>query len=164
MAAILAAGCGRAMAQSAPAQSMPDDGADTRTPLPLLPMMAQHQKANMREHLQVVEQIVAASAVNDFARIADAASKIGYSDEEAMMCSHMGAATPGFTEVAIRFHKTADKIAEAAHHKDKKGVMTALDATLKECVGCHAVYRQKIVDEATWKKMTGMAAPAMHHH
>jgi cytochrome c' len=81
-----------------------------------------------------------------------------------MMCSHMGAATPGFTEVAIRFHKTADKIGDAARRKDKKGVMTALDATLKECVGCHAVYRQKVVDEATWKKLTGTAAPAMHHH
>ena len=146
-------------------QSTPDSE-DSRTPVPLLPMMAQHQKENMREHLSVVQQIVAALAANDFPKIAEASNKIGYSDAEAMMCNHMGAATPGFTEVAIRFHKTADTIGEAARKKDRKGVITALDATLQQCVGCHAVYRQKVVDEATWKKLTGMAAPmgGMHHH
>jgi len=41
-------------------------------------------------------------------------------------------------------------------------VITALDATLQQCVGCHAVYRQNVVDEATWKKLSGMAPP-MHH-
>lgn len=30
------------------------DGMDTRAPVPLLPMMANHQKQNMRAHLQAV--------------------------------------------------------------------------------------------------------------
>jgi len=59
----------------------------------------------------VVQQIVAALAANDFPKIAEASNKIGYSDAEAMMYNHMGVATPGFSEVAIRFHKPPTKSA-----------------------------------------------------
>nr|MBP9088338.1 hypothetical protein [Kofleriaceae bacterium] len=36
------------------------DQLDTRKPMPLLPMMANHQKQNMREHLEAVQGIMAA--------------------------------------------------------------------------------------------------------
>ncbi|MFO0980763.1 MAG: hypothetical protein U1E76_03270 [Planctomycetota bacterium] len=107
--------------------------------MPLLPMMAQHQKENMRAHLTAVREMVAALATDDFAKIATAASSIGYSEQMAMMCSRMGAATAGFADVAIRFHQTADTIADAARHEDRKGVLAALDATLQQCVGCRRV-------------------------
>jgi DNA-binding MarR family transcriptional regulator len=38
------------------------DRMDTRAPVPLLPMMANHQKQNMRDHLVAVQEIVAALA------------------------------------------------------------------------------------------------------
>lgn len=38
------------------------DKMDTRRPLPLLPMMANHQKLNMRDHLLAVQEIIAALA------------------------------------------------------------------------------------------------------
>lgn len=132
---------------------------DARTPVPLLPMMAQHQKENMRAHLTAVREMVAALATDDFAKIATAASSIGYSEQMAMMCSRMGAATAGFADVAIRFHQTADTIADAARHEDRKGVLAALDATLQQCVGCHAVYRQQVVSEAAWQQLTGQPPP-----
>lgn len=130
------------------------DAADERKPLPLLPMMAEHQKLQMRGHLQAVNEIVAALAKDDFAGVAAASKKIGYSDADAQMCTHMGAGAPGFTSTAITFHKTADTIGVAAQKRDRAGVLAALGATLGTCVGCHAAYKQQVVDEATWNQLT----------
>ena len=144
----------------APAPAEVASQMDTRTPVPLLPMMAEHQKQQMRGHLAAVQEIVAALGKDDFSGVAAAAKKIGYSDSMAMMCTHMGAAAPGFTPTAITFHKTADRIGAAAKKRDRAAVLAALDATLGTCVGCHAAYKQKVVDEATWTKLTSMAPPA----
>jgi hypothetical protein len=47
------------------------DRLDQRKPLPLLPMGANHQKQNLREHLEVVEEIVAATSSRDYAKVAE---------------------------------------------------------------------------------------------
>ncbi|MEP6863190.1 MAG: cytochrome c [Deltaproteobacteria bacterium] len=130
-------------------------GMDARTPLPLTTMMATHQKQEMRDHLRVVQEITAALVKDDFAAIGTSAARIGWSDQQAMMCKHMGAGAPGFAEVGEHFHKTADTIAEAAKRHDHAGVTAALDATLRTCVGCHETYRQEIVDAAAFTKATG---------
>lgn len=117
---------------------------DGRTPLTLPQMMADHQKEQMRGHLAAVQEIVAALAKKDFAGVEQASKKIGYSDSMAQMCNHMGAGTPGFADTAIHFHKTADTIGAAARKKDPSAVLSALDATLGTCVGCHATYKQVI--------------------
>src|SRR3990170_5823543 len=77
------------------------DRMDTRAPVPLLPMMANHQKQNMRDHLVAVQEIVAAIAQGDFAGIERAVGRIGYSEQVGQMCEHMGAGAPGFTEMAL---------------------------------------------------------------
>ncbi|HEY8946300.1 MAG TPA: cytochrome c [Polyangiaceae bacterium] len=120
---------------------------DERAPLRLLPMMAHHQKQSMREHLESVQAIVAAAARADFVAAEEAARKIGYSERMGRMCRHMGANTPGFTERALAFHHAADEIAAAARDRDLNGVLTELGATLAICTGCHASYRQQVVDE-----------------
>ena len=140
---------------------------DSRTPLPLTAMMANHQKQEMRDHLRVVQEITGALAKDDFDAIAKSAARIGWSDQQAMMCKHMGAGAPGFAEVGEHFHKTADTIAEAAKRHDRAGVVTALGATLQTCVGCHDTYRQEIVDDATFTGAAGSAGmdascPMMH--
>jgi hypothetical protein len=71
------------------------------------------------------------------------------------MCSHMGAGAPGFTEQALHFHRTADEIGGAARRQDADAVLRALGETLSTCTGCHASFKQRIVDEATWASMTG---------
>jgi hypothetical protein len=134
---------------------------DTRTAVPLQPMMAHHQKQNMRDHLLAVQEIVLAAASADFAAIERAALRIGYSETMGQMCTHMGAGAPGFTEVALGFHHTADTITAAARAQDLPGVMLALGATLETCTGCHQTYRQRVVDEETWSRLTS-GAP-MHH-
>ena len=121
------------------------DRLDRRKPVPLLPMMANHQKQNMREHLEVVQEVVAATAARDFAKAAVAAQRIGYSEAMGRMCEHMGAGAPGFTDQALAFHHSADRIVEAAHREDSAAVLAALSETLATCTGCHATYKQKVV-------------------
>jgi hypothetical protein len=152
---------------SAPAAAPPSATAqlevlDKRKPVPLLPMMANHQKQNMREHLDAVQGIVTALAANDFAAVEESARRIGYSEQMGTMCTHMGAAAEGFTPQALQFHRTADTIAEAARRKDTAGVFAALSATLTTCTACHATWKQQVVDEATWTKLAGQPAPQHH--
>jgi hypothetical protein len=126
-------------------------------------MMANHQKENMRDHLLAVQEIILAAGREDFAGIEKAASRIGFSPQMGQMCTHMGAGAKGFTEQALAFHHTADSIAAAARQHDRAGVMTALGSTLQACTGCHQTYRQHVVDQATWTRLTSMAVPAGHH-
>jgi len=142
-----------------PAQQL--DDMDKRAPVPLLPMMANHQKQNMRDHLDAVQQVMAGLAAHDFAIMEKGGVRLGFTAEMGQMCQHMGAGAPGFTEAALNFHHTADGIAAAARAKSEPGVITALNATLQTCVGCHAAYKQQVVDRATWEKTAAMKAP--HH-
>lgn len=137
------------------------DRMDERDPVPLLPMMALHQKENMRDHLVAVQEIVAALATEDYAGVEKAAGRIGFSDKMAQMCTHMGAGAPGFTEQGIAFHHAADRIAEAARERDRGRVLTELGATLATCTSCHAKWKQQVVDQDAWQRLT-KAPPPVH--
>jgi hypothetical protein len=136
------------------------EGLDTRVPVPLLPHMAQHQKENMREHLVAVQDIALAASRGDFVAIERASETLGLSPGMSRMCEHMGKGAAGFTEQALTFHRSADAITAAARRHDGAAVMNALGATLQRCTGCHATFRQKIVDEATWTRLTADAPRA----
>jgi len=127
---------------------------DMRQPLPLPAMMAEHQKQSMRDHLAAIQAIIAAVSRDDMDAVAKASGRIGYSEAMGRMCEHMGAAAPGFTAMALDFHHTADTIGGAAQRGDRSGVLSAVDRTLQACVGCHSTYRQEVVDEETWKRLT----------
>ena len=75
----------------------------------------------------------------------------------AQTCEHMGAAAPGFTDQALAFHRTADTIVASARAHDAAGVLAATSATLQTCTACHAAWRQQVVDDATWAKLTAAA-------
>lgn len=149
-----------AHAQTVPAAQAALDGLDTRRPLPLLPMMADHQKQNMRENLIVVQGIIAALGTGDFKAIERTAARIGYSQQMQSMCENMGGAAPGFTHQALAFHRSVDHIVAAARAHDRARVLDALDTTLKHCTGCHATWKQQIVDEPTWNRLAAAAAQA----
>lgn len=135
---------------------------DRRKPVPLTPMMASHQLENMRDHLLATQEIVAASARDDFSGVERAAQRIAYSEHMGRMCEHMGAGAPGFTELALEFHRAADGIVEAARRKDRAGVLSALGATLAVCTSCHGAYRQRVVGEAEWRRSTAAASVEAH--
>lgn len=136
------------------------DAMDTRKPVPLIPMMAHHQKQNMRDHLLAVQEIVLGVATEDFALVEKAAGRIGSSPQMAQMCNHMGSGAPGFTDQALNFHRAADAIAPAAARKDGKVVLSELSKTLATCTACHEAWKQSVVDEATWSAASKTAAPA----
>ncbi len=138
------------------------DRMDSRTAVPLLPMMANHQKQNMRDHLVAVQEITLALVTDDFPAVELAAAKLGYSEQMGQMCTHMGAGAPGFTEEALAFHHTADRIAAAAHARDRGRVVSELGATLQACTACHQKWKQRVVDEPTWTQLTATAPPMGH--
>jgi hypothetical protein len=141
---------------SSPAQAALD-ALDRRTPVPLLPVMANHQKQNMRDHLRVVQEIVTAVAAKDFDAVQGAVGRMGFSEGMGQMCEHMGAGAPGFTEMALRFHHEADEIGEAAKKQDSGAVLAALSRTLGNCTTCHDSYKQEVVDSGAWM---ALAKPA----
>jgi hypothetical protein len=171
---VLGVGCSR---ESRPQTSIPQnvnaapratpvealDAMDTRTPVPLLPMMANHQKQNMREHLVAVHEIVTALATDDFAEVERAAGRIGFSEQMGQMCTHMGAGAPGFTEQALAFHRTADRIGAAAKQRDRAQVLAFLGETLKTCTACHATWKQQVVDDETWQRLTSVVPTPPSH-
>ncbi len=88
-------------------------------------------------------------------RIAEASALIETSPQMKTMCEHMGAGAEGFTEMALEFHSRADAIGAAARDQDGPAVLKATAKTLKACTGCHAAYRQDVVDADTWQAATG---------
>jgi hypothetical protein len=139
---------------------------DPRTPLPLTEKMALHQKAAMRDHLAVVQEITNALATDDFAAIETSAGRIAWSSSQATMCEHLGQGAAGFASVGENFHRTASTIVESARRRDRVAVTRAVAATVATCVGCHATYRQEIVDATTFAALgtgdDGSAACPMH--
>jgi hypothetical protein len=151
-------------APAAPAAAATSHGAqDARAPVPLTAAMATHQKRDMRDHLRAVQEITAALARDDFDAIATSAARIAWSEQQAEKCKHMGAGAPGFAAVGENFHRTAGQIGAAARHRDRSGVVRALDATLQTCVGCHESYRQEIVADAPSTGSGGMDAGCPMH-
>ena len=141
------------------------DRMDARMPVPLLPRMANHQKVNMRDHLVAVQEIVAGAARGDFPAVERAAGRIGYSQREERMCAHMSAGAPAFQVQAVGFHRSADAIAAAARKRDRAAVLGALATTLQTCTACHATWKQQVVDDGTWARLTGGAPPPpVHRH
>lgn len=128
---------------------------DPRQPVPLQPMMAWHQKQNMMEHLEAIRRITAGLAVEDWDEVARASTLIESSPQMKQMCQHMGAGADGFTERALDFHRRADAIGAAARARDGKKALAATANTLEACTGCHAAYRQEVVDAATFQARTG---------
>lgn len=125
---------------------------DRRTPVPMLPQMSQHQKQNMRAHLEAVQRIIGALAREDWDEVTSASKEIGSSDKMRRMCGRMGAGAPVMAQMGLAFHQQADGITEAAARKDTAGTLAALSSTVQVCNGCHAAFRQDVVDFDTYEK------------
>jgi cytochrome c556 len=160
----LAATQSTATASAADAPIMADDPIEDRRPLPLLQMMADHQKQMMRDHLAAVQEIVTALAANDFGAAERAAVRLGFSDEVGRICVRIGAASPAFASQALAFHHTADGIAAAARLRDRSRVLAQLSTTLQACRACHAQWKQQVVDEPTWDRLTAAPRSAVPTH
>jgi hypothetical protein len=154
---LVATSCRSVSNSAAPASCPMAAGKETkdhRLPVPLLPHMAAHQLTQMRDHLAAIQEVMTAATAQDFAAVERSAARIGSSEQMSRMCGHMGAGAPGFTEMALGFHRTADTITVAAKAHNTQAIYRAVAATLQTCVSCHSTYRQQIVDEAAWERIT----------
>lgn len=109
-------------------------------------------------HLLAIQGITDGLAREDWDSVATAATAIGQSPQMQQMCEHMGAGAPGFTEMALEFHRRADAIAEAARAHDLGAVLRATAVTLQSCTSCHSTFRQEVVDTATWQSRVDSTA------
>jgi hypothetical protein len=137
---------------------------ESRRPLPLLQMMADHQKQMMRDHLGAVQEIITALAAGDFDAVERGARRLGYSEEVGKICTRIGAASPDFTRQALSFHHTADGVAAAARERNGQRVLSELSTTLQSCRACHAQWKQQVVDEPTWNRLTSTPHEAAQIH
>ena len=106
--------------------------------------MAWHQKQNMMRHLVAIQGIVGALAKKDWVKVKSSAALIESSPQMQKMCKRMGRGAPGFTELALDFHRRADEIGKAAEAKNIQAVLRTTSVTLQACTGCHAAFRQEV--------------------
>jgi len=118
-----------------------ESATDKRTSLHLPEQMKAQQLANMRSHLEAVNNIIADISTGKF----DAASKIahqklGLTPEMKKMCNMFG--NDDFRTLGLAFHKSADKLGDVLKTGNMKRSLAALHNTMNSCVQCHATFRQ----------------------
>jgi len=114
---------------------------DSRISLGLDPQQKQHQLANMRSHLQAVNDIIAYIAEGKFDAASNTAhKKLGLTPEMKKMCNMF--TNEDFKSKGLAFHQSADELGDVLKTGDMKRSLDALHATMNSCVQCHATFRQ----------------------
>lgn len=113
---------------------------DKRTPLKVPPMMKDHMRSNMRDHLAAVNDAVKLVGAGNF----EAAShvikdRLGTNEEMTKMCGMFGNET--YKEMGLAMHTSADVLSSEIKSKDMGKIMKALSGTLEKCVACHDTFR-----------------------
>ena len=122
---------------------------DSRVAVDLPAMMRTHMLANMRDHLQAIQEIQSSLAAGDYDAAADIAEKrIGMSSLAAHGASHMAGFMPkGMQETGTGMHQAASRFAvtaqETAVTRDLPRALGALSRVTEQCVACHTAYRLK---------------------
>jgi len=151
MAAVLAGGSATlAVAQHQHGHDMPAAGApDTRQLVEFPPALREHTLANMRDHLQTLQEIQSQLGMGHpdvAAGIAEA--RLGLSSLQlhgaADVARYM---TQGMQDAGTAMHRAASRFAIAAEDASVTGELKPVFAGLADitaqCVGCHAGYRLK---------------------
>jgi hypothetical protein len=122
---------------------------DSRVAVDLPAMMRAHMLANMRDHLQAIQEIQSSLAAGEYDAAAEVAEKrIGMSSLAAHGASHMAGFMPkGMQETGTTMHQAASRFAvtaqETAVTRDLPRALGALSRVTEQCVACHAAYRLK---------------------
>jgi len=122
---------------------------DGRIAVEMPAMMQDHMRANMRDHLLSINEILGLLAAGKYDAAADIAEKrIGMSSLEAHGASHMAGFMPkGMQDTGTAMHQAASRFAvtaqEAGVTRDLPRALDALNQVTMQCVACHAGYRLK---------------------
>ncbi|MBF0128449.1 MAG: hypothetical protein HQL33_00500 [Alphaproteobacteria bacterium] len=124
--------------------------ADGRELVAMPPMMQEHMLASMRDHLVVLNEILADLAEEKYAEAAKVAeARLGMSSFGLHGASHMAPHMPkGMREAGESLHRAASRFALLAQEADVErsyAAMRKLTGALGEmttaCAACHAGYR-----------------------
>jgi len=120
---------------------MMNTGSDKRTSLQLPEEMKGRQLANMRGHLQAVDDIIGYISEGNFdAASKTAHNKLGLTPEMKKMCNMFD--NDDFRMMGLTFHQSADELGDVLKTGDLKASLAALHKTVNNCVQCHAAFRQ----------------------
>jgi hypothetical protein len=123
--------------------------ADTRVLVKFPPELVEHTLANMRDHLQALQEIndALARGQNDrAARIAE--ERLGMTSLRLHGAHEVAKYMPqGMQDAGTAMHRAASRFAIEAQNAgvtdDLKPALTVLGEVMGACVGCHAGYRLK---------------------
>lgn len=120
---------------------------DARKLVKMPPMMQNHMKANMRDHLLALSEIEEALGASQYAKAADIAERrLGMSSLDAHGASHMAGFMPREMQaIGSEMHRAASRFAVSVRNAEVNGdlrpAMTDLSKVSRQCVACHAAYR-----------------------
>ncbi|HET9652781.1 MAG TPA: hypothetical protein VFP36_11340 [Usitatibacter sp.] len=109
--------------------------------------MREHTLANMRDHLQTLQEINAALSRNEFEKAsALAEQRLGMTSLELHGAAHLAAFMPKpMQEMGTGMHRAASRFAIAAQDAsvshDLRPALAALSDVMRQCAACHAAYR-----------------------
>lgn len=117
--------------------------ADARAPVDLPPMMQQHMLANMRDHLEALDTILAELGAGRYdAAAATAEQRLGMSSLDAHGARHLAGHMPAAMQaLGTAMHRAASRFARTAQEGDLAAATRALGEVSAACVACHRAYR-----------------------
>ena len=121
----------------------PAAAADSRQMVSLPEMMQEHMMANMRDHLEAVNEILVSLRDEEMDRAAEIAEqRLGMSSLEAHGARHMAGHMPeGMRTMGEDMHRAASRFALKAQEGEPLAAYGALSDVTSACVACHASYR-----------------------
>jgi hypothetical protein len=116
---------------------------DDRQLVELPEMMQQHMLANMRDHLQSLDEILALLGQDKLEAAAELAEgRLGMSSLDRHGASHMAKFMPeNMQELGTNMHRAASRFAITAQEGSVLPAYRALQDVTASCVACHAAYR-----------------------
>lgn len=116
---------------------------DTREQVSMPPMMQAHMLANMREHLESLDTILALLAQQKLGEAGELAeARLGMSSLARHGGEHMAPYMPeGMRSDGSAMHRAASQFALVAQEGDREGAYAALHEVTTRCVACHSGYR-----------------------
>lgn len=118
---------------------------DTRLLVELPEMMQQHMLANMRDHLNAINEILVYLGNGELDSAAETAEyRLGMSSLKSHGASHMAKFMPeGMRQSGTAMHRAASRFALKAQEGEVLPAYRALSEITSACVACHSSYRVK---------------------
>lgn len=116
---------------------------DTREFVKLPEMMQNHMMANMRDHLEAINEILLNMEKDELDKAAEIAeSRLGMSSLQSHGADHMAKFMPqGMRQAGTNMHKAASRFALILQDGDSIQAYRSLSTLTSTCVACHAAYR-----------------------